>query len=242
MKIQSHWGQNLWKFSLRRHGACMLQIRWNTYLSLTFTDVGTFVLRFFLKTLLCLVSLTEYHDTSSPRDTSAVALLIGHLRFLLEILLSLKMLISSYFETLLSWDASSLRLIRRCFYLEMHLSWRYFYLAFHGDTSIEFSFKMLLSWDAYVLNFMETLLSWRRFYHEMLLAWFFYLEMLLSEFYVDTSILNMLLSSFILRRFCRVLFWDVSIEFHSETLLSSFILRRFWLDSSIWRCFYLNFT
>jgi hypothetical protein len=191
MKIQSHWGQNLWKFSLRRHGVCMLQIWWNTYLSLTFTDVGTFVLRFFLKTLLCLVSLTEYHETSSLRDASAAALLIGHLRFLLEILLSLKMLISSYFEMLLSWDTSSLRLIRRCFYLEMLLARFYSRRFCLEDTSI---------WD-----FMETLLSsfhLRCFYHETLMSWIswrhFYLE--------DASIM-----------IC------------------------FWLDSFIWRCFYLNF-
>ena len=44
--------------------------------------------------------------------------------------------------------------------------------------------------------------------------------MLLSWDAFDSIYLKTLLSRFILRRFCRVSFWDASIEFHSKTLLS----------------------
>ncbi len=55
-------------------------------------------LRFFFKMLLCLVPLTEYHETSSLHDASVVAFLTRHLRFLLEMLLSLALL-AEYSET-----------------------------------------------------------------------------------------------------------------------------------------------
>ncbi len=95
---------------------------------------------------------------------------------------------------------------------------------FHGDTSI---LKMLLSWYAFglILLFGDASI-W-------ILCRHFCLEYASIEFHSET-----LLSSFILRRFYWVSFWDASIEFHSETLLARFfylemLLSEFYVDAFV---------
>ena len=143
---------------------CMHAIKGNMYLC---TDY----LRFFLKTLLCLVPLIEYHVTSSLQDASVVAFL----SWTLEISSRDSSIFSNscWIFEISSRDASIFWYLLSDI-MRLFLS-RCFYWVLFEDASVEFPSKTLLS----------------GFHGDV-----FVLKMLLSEFHGDVSVWKMLLSKF----------------------------------------------